>query len=354
MKKLLPIIGMVLLIAAGIATALIIGFSTNTPKEEEYVDKTTASYNGKLHVSGNKILNSHNEEVQLRGISTHGIQWYDELYSSDNIAQLKKEFNINVFRIAMYTDPNAGGYIANPALKEKVYELVDACIALDIYVIVDWHILNDNNPQTYETQAKEFFTEVSAKYRDVPNVIYEICNEPNGKEITWEYNIYPYAVDVLSAIRANASDAFVIVGTPDWSKDLKSVQLKPLDDKNVAYALHFYAGSHNKTLRDTIDDFRDHNLAVFISECGATDATGAGELYEDAFKRWADYMKDRKLSWVYWSYSNKDEASAMLEKDYVPDYSAEPELDENGNPIEFSLDSHLTASGKIAKKFLSN
>lgn len=354
MKKVLPLIGIILLVAAGAAIALIVGFSVNVPKEEENVDKTAASYNGQLHVDGKKIENSHNEEVQLRGISSHGIQWYGDLYNADAIAQLKKEFGINVFRVAMYTDPNTGGYVANPSLKNKVYELVDASIALDIYVIIDWHILGDNNPQTYETQAKEFFAEVTARYAGVPNVIYEICNEPNGTDITWENNVYPYATNVLSAIRANAPDALVIVGTPDWSKDLKSVRLKPLDDKNVAYALHFYAGSHNKTLRDTIDDFRDHNLAVFISECGATDATGAGELYEDAFKRWADYMKNRKLSWVYWSYSNKDETSAMLEKDYVPDYTAEPELDENGNPIEFSLDSHLTASGKLAKKFLHN
>jgi len=352
-KKLLPFFGIVVLVLAGTAVALMIGFSQNSPAEEVFVDKTTASYNGKLHVDGNKILNSHGEEIQLRGISSHGLQWYSELYNSENITQLKKEFNINVFRIAMYTDPNAGGYIANPALKEKVYELVDACIALDIYVVIDWHILNDNNPQTYETQAKEFFAEMTTKYADTPNVIYEICNEPNGKEITWEYNVYPYAVNVLGEIRKN-TDALVIVGTPDWSKDLSSAGVKPLSDPNVAYALHFYAGSHNVTLRDSIDNFRNKGLAVFISECGATDATGAGELYEDAFKRWADYMKNRKLSWIYWSYSNKDEASAMLEKDYVPDYSAEPELDENGNPIEFSLDPHLTASGKIAKKFLHN
>lgn len=307
-----------------------------------YTNNTSASYNGKLKVKDEKILNSNNEEIQLTGISSHGIQWFSELYTKENIEQLKNELDINVFRIAMYTDPNAGGYIANNSLKQKVYEIVDACVSLDIYVIIDWHILGDNNPQNYQQQAKDFFAEVSTKYANTPNVIYEICNEPNGNNVTWKDNIYPYANDIIAAIREN-TDALIIVGTPDWSKDLSSVAEKPLEAQNIAYALHFYAGSHNKTLRDKIDEFRNKKLAVFVSECGSTDTTGAGKVYDDAFMRWVDYMHTKKISWTYWSYSNIAEGSSMLNAGYVPDFSSEASDDS-------LLEQHLSESGKLVKK----
>ena len=35
-----------------------------------------------------------------------------------------------------------------------------------MYVIIDWHILSDNNPQTYKKESIEFFNEISKKYKD--------------------------------------------------------------------------------------------------------------------------------------------------------------------------------------------
>ena len=335
-KKTIFISVIVLILLAAIAGGIVF-FMTRPP-----IDKTTASYNGQLRVDGARIVNQHNEEVQLIGISTHGIQWYSNLYNATSIQELKDEFGINVFRIAMYVNPDDNGYIANPGLKDKLYELVDATIELDMYAIIDWHILNDNNPQTYKKEALEFFDEVSAKYAESPNVIYEICNEPNGKEITWKDHIKPYAEEVIPKIREHAPNSLVIVGTPDWDKDLVPVSKEPLDFENVAYALHFYSGSHNITLRKRMDTFREKNLALFVSECGATDSTGDGKLYEEAFTRWQNYLNEKKISWVYWSFSNKDEASAIVKKKYKPGKADE----------ETGIDKYLTESGQILKRAL--
>ena len=298
------------------------------------IDKNGVKYNGWLRVKGADIINSHNAPVQLIGVSSHGLQWdEDNLYSKENLEHLKKDLGINVFRIALYTNPDQDGFIKNPELKDKVYELIDECIRLDIYAIVDWHILEDNNPHTYETEARDFFLELSEKYKETPNVIYEICNEPNG-DTDWVKDIIPYAHNVIMDIRQNNKKALIIVGTPYWSTDLVSAARYPLEDNNVVYALHFYAGSHNITLRDQIDAFREKGLAVFVSECGATDATGDGKLYNEAFQRWTDYMKEKKISWVYWSYSAKAESSAML--------SAKTDFSE-GKRIQ----DYLSESGKI-------
>ena len=305
-------------------------------------DRKSVSYNGQLRVDGNRIVNQHNEEVQLTGISTHGIQWYGDLYNETSIAELKNEFGINVFRIAMYVNPDDGGYIGNRGLKDKVVELVEAAIKLDMYAIIDWHILNDNNPQTYEAEALEFFGEMSEKYGETPNVIYEICNEPNGSDVSWGGNIRPYAEKLVAKIREHAKKAIVIVGTPNWSKAIEQVDPNPLDDKNVAYALHFYAGSENVTLRDEMDHFRSKNLALFVSECGSTDASGQGDLHEDNFKVWIDYLNKNKISWVFWAFSNKDEASSIVTEKYKPGVAD----DETG------LENYLTENGRLLKRTL--
>ena len=333
-------------IIALLAIASVVGcvasfFILSQKIEEAYVEEIPETK--WLYARGDKIVSNKGREIQLKGISTHGIQWFGDLYNAESIKHLRDEMGINLFRIAMYTDANAKGYVANKALKEKVYELADAAIALDMYVIIDWHILGDNNPQTNKADALEFFAEVSEKYADEPLVIYEICNEPNGG-VKWETDIKPYAEEVIAAIRKNSPESLIIVGTPDYSKDFIEASQAPLDDENVAYALHFYAGSHNKTLRDAADDFRKKGHVVFVSECGATDASGAGQLYEDAFERWATWMKENKISWTYWAYANKDEASSMLKAGVVPDFAAEDYA---------GLDSYLSPSGALIKRMLA-
>ena len=328
------------LLVVAISAGAVLGFIALVRKEEMKAEVMCVD-DGWLKVDGNMIVSSCGRNVQLHGISTHGIQWYGDLYTPESIAHLKNEMGIDVFRIAMYTNPDDHGYVADKTLKDKVIELVDASIELGLYVIIDWHILNDNNPQTYKTEALEFFAEMSEKYAEVPNVIYEICNEPNNGA-KWDEDIRPYAEEVVAKIRENSEKSLIIVGTPDWSKDLSDVADNPLEDANIAYALHFYAGSHNATLRNKVDDFRAKDLAVFVSECGATDMTGDGDLHDEAFGRWVDYMDKNQISWVYWSYSNKDEGSAVLKADVAPDYSVE----------DASIDEYLSPSGELLKKML--
>ena len=332
------------IIAAATLVAFVAGFFIITNKmQEEYDEAHKIPETKWLYAKHGKIVSNIGREIQLKGISTHGLQWYGNLYNAKMIKHLRDEMGINLFRIAMYTDAGSNGYAVDKTLKDKVYELADAAIKLDMYVIIDWHILNDNNPQTNKEDALAFFAEVSKKYKDEPLVIYEICNEPNGTEVTWKDHIKPYADEVIAKIRKNSPESLIIVGTPDWSKDLTDIPEDPIEDKNVAYALHFYAGSHNKTYRDRADTFIRKGYTIFVSECGATDAAGNGELYEDAFKRWVEWMNKRKISWTYWSYSNKDEGSAMLKKDVEPDFTVK----------DMTLDDYLSDSGKLAKRMLA-
>lgn len=314
----------------------------NNPVQENNNEKELDKV-GWLQVNGSTIQNEKGEKIQLRGISSHGIAWFSDLITYENLEYLKKEWNINVFRIAMYTDPNASGYISNPELnKQKVNDIVEMAKSLDMYVIIDWHILYDNNPQIYQGQAKEFFDEMSKKYADTPNVIYEICNEPNGNDVKWDYNIKPYAEDIVGTIRANSPKSLVIVGTADWSKNVNEAADNPINDSNVVYTCHFYAGSHGKELQDKIDYCISKNIPVFVSECGITDASGAGQIYEKEFRDWINYLNERNISWLFWSLSNKDEASSI----FKPDYNPNDNEDQDRN-------NYLSETGKIVKSILS-
>lgn len=298
-------------------------------KETKEVSKNNyVSYNGKLKIKGVDVVNQYDEKILLKGISTHGVHWFKELYTKENISKLKEDFNINLFRIAMYTDE--GGYISDKSIKSKIEEIVEYCKELDLYVIIDWHILHDNNPNINKEEAKEFFKEMSNKYKDTPNVIFEICNEPNGGT-TWN-DVKNYANEVIPIIRNN-TDNIIIVGTPNWSQYVDQAADSPLDYKNITYALHFYSGTHKQELRDKIDYARNKGISIFVSEFGVSEASGNGGIYTDEGKIWLNYLKKNNISFVNWSLANKDESSALLlPNTYTPD------------------DSNLSPSGKFIKE----
>ncbi|WP_309544700.1 glycoside hydrolase family 5 protein [Alkalilimnicola ehrlichii] len=152
---------------------------------------------------------------------------------------------------------------------------------------------------------------MARRYGDYPNIIYEIANEPNGP-VNWNQHIRPYAVDVIDTIRAHDPNNLIIVGTATWSQDIHDAADNPLSDPNVAYALHFYAGTHGEELRSRIDYARSRNAAIFVSEWGVSQATGDGGVFEQETRVWIDFLNDRRISWVNWNLSDKVESSAAL------------------------------------------
>lgn len=263
---------------------------------------------GQLKVQGNQLVGQSGQAVQLVGMSSHGLQWYGNFVNKSSLQWMRDNWGINVFRAAMYTAED--GYITNPSVKDKVKEAVEASIDLGLYVIIDWHILFDGNPNTYKTQAKAFFQEMATLYGNTPNVIYEIANEPNGN-VSWA-DVKSYAEEVITAIRAIDPDGVVIVGSPTWSQDIHLAADNPVSHSNVMYALHFYAGTHGQFLRDRITYAMNKGAAIFVSEWGTSDASGNGGPYLPQSKEWIDFLNARKISWVNWSLADKDESSAAL------------------------------------------
>ncbi len=292
--------------------ALATPIPSKKPASATSAQNGSVSANGQLKVIGTNLCNSDDNPIVLHGISTAGIAWFPDLATKEFMQTLHDEWATTVFRIAMYSFEGNDSYINNPEWnKKKVCSLIDAAIELDQYVIVDWHILADGNPQTYQKQAIEFFTYIASRYAKVPNILYEICNEPNGG-VSWSNNIKPYAEAVIPVIREYSPEAVILVGTPTWSQDVDAAAADPLSFDNVMYSLHFYAGTHKQWLRDKADTALKKGLPLFVTEWGTTDASGNGAVDKASTLEWLDFLDQNQISWCNWSLCNKAESSALL------------------------------------------
>ncbi len=292
------------------------------PKEQvQAVTMTPVQIHGQLRVSGTQIVDQKGNPFQLRGISTHGINWdVGKPYVNQAAFQtLRDDWGANAVRLAMYT-AEYNGYCSGgnqSELKNTLYNGVEYAKNLGMYAIIDWHILNDNNPLTNMEQAKGFFSEVSAKYKDYNNVLYEICNEPNN--CSWD-DIKTYANTIIPIIRANDPDAIIIVGTPTWSQlgqwgHTNEVADSPLTGySNIVYTLHFYCAeaSHTQYLPAKVDYAVSRGLPILVSEFGLSAASGDGQIDTAQAAAWMNKLDSYKIGYFCWSLSNKNESSALI------------------------------------------
>lgn len=279
--------------------------------------KTTTYYDasaGRLHVKGTKLVDKKGHEVQLSGVSTHGLSWYPQYVNDKCFAQLHDKWGANVVRLAMYTE-EYNGYCSGDAknrsdLKKLIKKGVRLAKKHKMYVIVDWHILSDGNPNSHKKEAKAFFREMSREFKGYNNVIYEICNEPNNGT-SWK-EIKSYARSVISTIRKNDKKAVIVVGTPTWSQDVDQAAADPIKGDNIMYALHFYAATHKTDLRNKMTAAINKGLPVFVTEYGICDASGNGVIDKKEADRWIQTMDEYGVSYIAWNLSNKQESSSII------------------------------------------
>ncbi|MCD8316374.1 MAG: cellulase family glycosylhydrolase, partial [Eggerthellaceae bacterium] len=272
----------------------------------------TPSVNGALQVSGSQLVDQYGNMVQLQGVSTHGIAWYPEYVNNDCFTTLHS-WGVSAIRLAMYTS-EYNGYCNGgdqEYLKNLVRNGVNYATNNDMYAIIDWHILSDGNPWTYADEAKSFFSQMSSEFAGNNNVIYEICNEPNGST-TWS-DIKSYAETIIPIIRANDPDAIIIVGTPTWSQELDKAVADPITGYgNIMYSLHYYAATHKDSLRNTLQYAAEASLPIYVSEFGICDSSGNGAIDTDSADTWISLLNKYGISYTIWNLSNKDESSSLI------------------------------------------
>jgi endoglucanase len=296
-------------------------------------DTLIVEKHGQLSVKGNKIVDKNGDPVALHGMCLYWSQWKGQFYNYNCVQWLRDDWKCTVVRASMAVE--SGGYLTNPETeKAKIMTVINACIDLGIYVIVDWH---DHYAQRHRDQSIAFFEEIASTYNGIPNIIYEIYNEPWGS-VSWADSVKPYADSLAKHIRAIDSVNLILVGSPNWSQDVDVAANNPLLYNNIAYTIHFYAATHKQWLRNKATTALNKNAALFVSEFGTTESSGTGVIDSAETNTWMQFLIANKLSWCNWSIADLTETSAALK----PGSSA------NGG----WLDSDISISGLLIRRKL--
>ena len=303
----------------------ITGETKDIPHEQTPVGK-----HGKLHLKkvdgyGNApvIVDQNGNPYQLRGASTHGIQW-DVGYNYVNkgaMQSLRDEWGVNLFRMACYVTQNGYTEGAQSSMDKTIEKGVEAAKELGMYVIVDWHVHskdnNPENPNTTKSWAKDFFTKYATKYKNYDNVIFELCNEPVGT--SWYdgsgNDLYSYCKEIAGIIRDCGSDALIVCGTNTWSQDVDDVVKKPLKYdgfEDILYTFHFYSGTHYADKMAKVKTATADGTPIFVTEFGICDASGNGGFNTANADAWIKLLDSYNISYACWSFCNKGESASYL------------------------------------------
>jgi endoglucanase len=293
---------------------------------------TPVACHGALAVRDGRIVGQRGEPVTLRGMSLFWSQWGQHYYSAETIAWLAQDWKVDVVRAAIAAE---GDYSARQHFDRefaKASTVIDAAVANGLYVVVDWHA-----HRPYPAEAEQFLTAIARKYGHLPNLIYETFNEPLRDGVEWSRDIKPYHERVIGAIRAVDPDNLVIAGSPSWSQDVDLAAADPLAFPNLAYTLHYYAGTHRQELRDKADAARANGLALLVTEFGVVNADGNGPIALEESERWWNWAEQHGIGWMAWSIGDRNESSAALRPGTLAAGWSEADLTEGGKLLREKL-----------------
>lgn len=267
---------------------------------------TPVEKHGRLHVCGTVITDQAGDTVQLRGVSMGWHCLWPRFYNTSTVSRIAKDWGAQAVRCSIGVNLGDISLEKRPDLAYAcVDSIVKGAVENGIYVLIDFH----SHPDNLEL-AKEFFTKVTEKYGHLPNLLYEIWNEP--MEVEWAQT-KAYAEALLPVLRRNAPDAVVVVPTPRWDQDIHLAAADPIvSDNNIVYSVHYYAATHGDWLRDRVQKAVDSGLPVFMAECAAMEHTGDGELDPESWKEWMALADRNRIGWMAWSVSDKLETCSML------------------------------------------
>lgn len=300
---------------------------------EKFTSDDMSKFPKPLKTVGNSIKNADGEAVLLRGvmpIDPAKLRARNKL-KSNLFEELVSDINktgANIVRIPVHPDFWLGD---KDYMWRNLSPIVEEAGKQGMYVIIDWHCIGNietgrGQEMPYEADAKaatlEFWRAVSSYFKDTPNVIFEIFNEPeNIDSDTWRRN----AQDIINEIRKNQAEQLIIVGSPEFSSNLSWAVDEPVKDENVAYAAHIYP-SQASFKWDKLFGEASEKYPVIITEWGFMDENrgdtkqgfliGTAESYGKPF---IEYLNNHNIGWVACWYDDTWEPPMFQEgnKDYT-------------------------------------
>lgn len=273
-----------------------------------------------LHVEGRYLKNESNKVAILKGVSIADVEHID-LYREGQTAKglierAVTQLGARIIRIPVIPEAtDASGFFADPTryLEDHLDPAIETCVKLNAYVIIDMHLVADYLPK--KELAEEFWSIVAPRYNDIPNVMFELFNEPVAPA-SWETWRNQMAQPLTDLVRKYAPNNIILIGAPLWTSNLSQAVEQPIQGENIVYAGHLYPSIP----RENWDiDFLPviKKFPVIFTEWGyeygqenflnATTST-----FGIPFVNW---LKRHQLGWTAWIFDNQW-TSRMLTDDW--------------------------------------
>ncbi|ACU61738.1 cellulase family glycosylhydrolase [Chitinophaga pinensis] len=231
-----------------------------------------------LHVDGNRIKDSSGNNITLRGVSIIAPEHNNECTTCNTKpisemlewqADAGRDWQSRVVRLqvtcAKVSDPVQ-------SFTDIIDPYVQQAIAKGLYIIVDLHFVSNYGPGGVpQIFVMNFWKYVAPKYANVPNVLFEVYNEPINPDVwmTWKSYIQP----VIDTIRAVAPQNIILVGGPQWSTRVNSAAANPIVGANLVYVYHIYPNQGAATTTNLNSKFGTaaQTIPVMVTEFGWND-----------------------------------------------------------------------------------
>ena len=296
---------------------------TRAEIKEWILNRDNCIYHGALHKEGTRIVDKNGYPVEIRGIGTHQLLQFTNIQTKKGIETLKY-YGVNCLRLTAYLEDAVRvksngemsyGYLNHvEETRARMDELIEWCVELGLYVIVDWHLLaTDGLMSRHIDEAKAFFEYFASKYKNCDNVIYEICNEPFGNDETLD-TYMPCVKECYNIIRQYNATAIIVTGMKyDWTRDdmLNAFNTNGLTDMFMSN--HGYIGK--MTDGDWVDEaYRQQveKYPIFCTEWGNAESTGDGQTNDSLAKRLLNTYHKYCMPHCFWKFTNQNMTCSAL------------------------------------------
>jgi hypothetical protein len=183
---------------------------------------------------------------------------------------------------------------------------VDYARSKNLYVIIDYHQIDDALTGTSAADATTFWNDVAAQFASYPNVLYEPFNEPLDLSATWAA-FKPVVQGWVDTIRARAPSNIIIVPSMRWDQRPGDAASNPPAGTNLMYTAHIYPQNWNQTFQSQLATALAR-APVFITEWGYTySQTQTGVVYTSSPTWGTDFqtiVNGNGASWIAWVTDN--------------------------------------------------
>jgi len=162
--------------------------------------------------------------------------------------------------------PATTGFSASDYVTKLLKPAVDYATSKNLYVIIDFHQIDNATSGTSAADANTFWADVAPKFASYTNVFYEIFNEPIDTSAPWS-TLKPVVQGLINTVRAAAPNNIIIVPSGTWCQHPGDAASDPPTGGNLMYTAHIYANNWTSAFQSQVAT-AVAKAPVFITEWG--------------------------------------------------------------------------------------